>query len=63
MTRAAPLQTLPGGGMAPLTFKICRKNAYKLLKGPFGSDQSRHVDDFGVKIRNVDEFVAKKSSC
>ena len=31
--------------------------------GPFGSDQGRHVDDFGAKKRNVDDFVAKKSSC
>ena len=62
MTRTARLQTFPGSGAAPLTFKICRRNEYKLLMGPFGSDQSRHVDDFGAKESNVDDFVAKKSS-
>ena len=54
--RTAPLQTFPGGGAAPLTFKICRRNEYKLLMGPFGSDQSRHVDDFGAKKHNFDDF-------
>ena len=49
MTRTARLQTFPGAVAAPLTFKICRRNEYKLLMGPFGSDQSRHVDDFGAK--------------
>ena len=29
--------------------------------GPFGSDQSRHVDDFGAKNHNFDDFDAKKS--
>ena len=29
---------------------------------PFGSDQSRHVDDFGAKARHVDDILAKKSS-
>ena len=29
--------------------------------GPFGSDQSRHVDDFGATNRNFDDFDAKKS--
>ena len=29
---------------------------------PFGSDQSRHVDDFGAKTRNVDGILANKSS-
>ena len=48
--------------MAPLTFKICRRNEYKLLMGPFGSDQSRHVDDFGAKNHNFDDFDAKKSA-
>ena len=33
-----------------------------LLKGPFGSDQSRHVDDFGAKKCNFDAFVAGKRS-
>ena len=28
--------------------------------GPFGSDQSRHVDDFGAKNHNFDDFVPKK---
>ena len=41
---------------------MCRKNEYKLLMGPFGSDQSRHVDDVGTKKSNLDDFVAKKSS-
>ena len=48
--------------MAPVTFKICRRNEYNLLMGPFGSDQSRHVDDFGVKNHNFDDFDAKKAS-
>ena len=56
------MQTFFGGGAAPLTFKICRRNEYKLLMGPFGSDQSRHVDDFGAKKRNFDDSVAKKLS-
>ena len=30
--------------------------------GPFGSDQSRHVDDFGAKNHNFDDFDAKKVS-
>ena len=30
--------------------------------GPFGSDQCRHVDDFGAKKGNPDDFVANKSS-
>ena len=30
--------------------------------GPFGSDQCRHVDDFGAKKGNVDDFVVNKSS-
>ena len=62
MARTARLQTFPGGVAAPLTFKIWCRNEYKLLMGPFGSDQSRHVDDFGAKKNNVDDFVAKKSS-
>ena len=62
VTRLARLQTFFGAVAAPLTFKICRRNGYKLLMGPFGSDQSRHVDDFGAKMRNVDDFVANKSS-
>ena len=28
--------------------------------GPFGSDQSRHVDDFAAKKHNFDDFDAKK---
>ena len=48
--------------MAPLTFKICRRNVFNLLMGPFGSDQSRHVDDFGAKKHNFDDLDAKKSS-
>ena len=48
----------PGGSVASLTFKICRKNENKLLLGPFGSDQSRHVDDFGAKKHNFDDFAA-----
>ena len=57
--------------MAPLTFKICRKNVFNLLMGPFGSDQSRHVDDFGAKKkeltilkpkkRHLDDFSMKKA--
>ena len=62
MTRTARLQTFFGGGAAPLTFKICRRNEHKLLMGPFGSDQSRHVDDFGTKKSNIADFVANKSS-
>ena len=30
--------------------------------GRFGSDQSRHVDDFGAKNHNFDDFDAKKGS-
>ena len=30
--------------------------------GPIGSDQSRHVDDFGAKNHNFDDFDAKKVS-
>ena len=30
--------------------------------GPFGSDQSRHVDDFGAKNHNFDDFDGKKAS-
>ena len=30
--------------------------------GPFGSNQSRHVDNFGAKKHNFDEHVAKKLS-
>ena len=47
--------------MAPLTFKICGENEYNLLMGPFGSDQSRHVDDFGAKKRNFDDFGKENS--
>ena len=49
VTRTVRPETFFGAGTAPLTFKICRRNEYKLLMGPFGSDQSRHVDDFGEK--------------
>ena len=41
---------------------MCRKNEYKLLMGPFGPDQSRHVDDFGAKKHNFDDFDANMSS-
>ena len=30
--------------------------------GPFGSDPSRHVDDFGAKKHNFDDFDANMSS-
>ena len=30
--------------------------------GPFGSDQIRHVDDFGAKNYNFVDFEAKKAS-
>ena len=30
--------------------------------GPFGSGQSRHVDDFGAKNYNFDDFDANTSS-
>ena len=30
--------------------------------GPFGSDQSRHVDDFGAKKRNFYDLDANMSS-
>ena len=60
--RLAPLQTYPGAGAAPLTFNKCRRNEYNLLMGPFGSDQSRHVDDFGAKNYNFDDFDANTSS-
>ena len=62
MTRTARSETFFGAVAAPLTFKICRRNEYKLLMGPFGSDQSRHVDDFGAKKSNLDDLVANKSS-
>ena len=35
---------------------------FNLLMGPFGSDQCRHVDDFGAKKGNVDDFAVNKSS-
>ena len=35
---------------------------FNLLMGPVGSDQCHHVDDFGVKKGNVDDFVVNKSS-
>ena len=38
----------------------CRKYVFNLLMAPFGSDQSRHVDDFGAKNHNFDDFDAKK---
>ena len=44
------------------SFKTLRKNEYKLLMGRFGSDQSRHVDDFGAKKHNFDDFDIKKAS-
>ena len=43
-----------------LASKISLENNYVLLAGPFGSDQSRLVDDFGAKARNVDDILAKK---
>ena len=30
--------------------------------GPFGSDQSRHADDFGAKNNNFDDFDVKEAS-
>ena len=48
--------------MAPLTFTICHKNECNLLMGPFGSDQSRHVDAFGAKKHSIDDFDANTSS-
>ena len=30
--------------------------------GPFGSDRSRHVDDFGAKYHNFADFDANMSS-
>ena len=30
--------------------------------GPFGSDQSGHVDDFSRNKYNFDDFISKKSS-
>ena len=39
-----------------------RENDCFLFLGPVGSDQSRHVDDFGAKTRNVDYILSKKSS-
>ena len=41
---------------------MCCKNKYILLMGPFGSDQSRHVDDFAAKKRNFDDLGAEKLS-
>ena len=46
--------------MAPLTLKICHRNEYYLLMGPFGSDQRRHVDDFGAKDNHFHDFDDKK---
>ena len=34
-----------------------------LFMDPVGSDQNRHVDDLAAQKRNVDDFVAKASSC
>ena len=45
----------------PWPFKILRKNEYNLFMDSFGSDQSRHVDDFGAKTRNVNGILATKS--
>ena len=38
------------------------QKGYNLLMGPFGSDQSRHVDDFGAKNHNFADPDAKKAS-
>ena len=38
---------------------MCVKNEYILLMGPYGSDQSCRVDDFGSKKHDVDDFLAK----
>ncbi len=35
---------------------------YLLLMGPFGSNRGHHLDGFGAKKRNFDDFVAKKWS-
>ena len=35
---------------------------YLLFMDALGSDQSRHVDDFGAKNHNFDDFDAKKAS-
>ena len=42
-----------------LASKKRRRNVYFLFMDPFGSDQSRHVDDFGAKARHVDDILAK----
>ena len=62
MTRTARSETFLGAVAAPSTFKICCRNEYKLLMGPFGSDQSRHVNDFGAKNHNFDDFDGKNAS-
>ena len=46
-----------------LASKKRRRNVYFLFMDPFGSDQSRHADDFGAKEHNFDDLDAKKSSC
>ena len=60
--RPAPLQVGPRITMALLTPQKVLKYVFNLLMAPFGSDQSRHVDDFGAKSHNFDDFDAKKSS-
>ena len=59
-TREDPLATSGGGGKKAKWGGL--DNVFSLLMGPFGSDQSRHVDDFGAKKHNFDDFDAKKSS-
>ena len=44
----------------PLDLKILCENVFNLLMGPFGSDQSHHVDDFDAKQHNFDDSAAKK---
>ena len=48
--------------MTPLILQNSSGSEYFLFMDPFGSDQSRHVDDLGAKIRNVDDILAKISS-
>ena len=42
-----------------LNLKIYRKNVCLLFRDPFGSDQSRHVDDFGARNHDFIDLTWK----
>ena len=49
----------PGVLRPVLANKICWENRYFLFVDPSGSDQSRHVDDNGAKIHNLDAILGR----